>query len=222
LLRKLRHGGYGNRNQYEPNWTRFRELEAEWCARLRRQRSDAGQKVSVSKRQNCHVQGDRAVTQTYQTKLQTKKPCSGGRPNEEIGRTSSSAFRGIVITPGSQDVAEAEAERRWTNSLHRAFASQPMTYGEIIAAITAEIQAAATKAELKHRGSGFAYVLRRLKLGDDPAQATRAPEPSTPSAGDGPSPLGSFHDDHPARGSNRDGSPVTHQFQSLNTPKHTA
>src|SRR5882762_8252529 len=27
LIRRLRHGGHGNRNQYEPNWVRFRELE---------------------------------------------------------------------------------------------------------------------------------------------------------------------------------------------------
>jgi len=35
-------------------------------------------------------------------------------------------------------------------------------------AITQDIQAAATSAELKQRGSGIAYILRRLKLGPDP------------------------------------------------------
>jgi hypothetical protein len=43
-----------------------------------------------------------------------------------------------------------------------------MTYADIIDVITPEIQADATTAELKQRGGGIAFILRRLKLGPDP------------------------------------------------------
>jgi hypothetical protein len=75
----------------------------------------------------------------------------------------------IATTPRSHDAAKVEAERRWTKVLHASFALKPLTYGEIVDAITPEIHAAATSAELKDRGAGFAYILRRLKLGPDPA-----------------------------------------------------
>lgn len=171
LMRKLRHGGHGNRNQYEPNWIRFRELAAEWTGRLRRRGVRAGPEVSPSTRQDCHVEGDKSVTQTYSTNLQTNEPYSGSRPNEGKRKVRLSLRNLIAITPRSRDAAEAEAERRWTKALHDGFASTPLTYGEIVDAITPEIQAAATSAELKDRGAGFAYILRRLKLGPDPARS---------------------------------------------------
>jgi hypothetical protein len=74
----------------------------------------------------------------------------------------------VVITPRSRDASEAEAERRWTHALHESFASKPSTYAEIIEAITPDIQAAATKAELQCRAAGIAYIIRRLRLGDEP------------------------------------------------------
>ena len=162
LLRKLRHGGHGNRNQYEPTWTRFAQLEAEWRARLRGRRTRACQEVSPPTGQVCHVPGDRAVTQTYQANLQTMKHYSGSRPNEERGRSPRAT---ISVTPRSCDAADAEAERRWSKSLHLSFGTKPVTYGEIIAAITPEIQNAATSAERKQRGAGLGYILRHLKLG---------------------------------------------------------
>jgi len=169
LLRKLRHGGHGNRNQYEPVWDRFELLEAEWRARLRRRGTSARQEMSPSTRHDCHLEGDKSVTQTYSTNLQTNELYSGSRSNEGKGKVPSSIRRMIAITPGSGDAADAEAERRWTKALHDSFALKPLTYGEIIDAITPEIQAAATSAELKDRGAGFAYILRRLKLGPDHA-----------------------------------------------------
>jgi hypothetical protein len=169
LLRKLRHGGHGNRNQYEPNWARFREIETEWCARLRQRRSGANPELSPSRRQTRHVEGDKPVTQTYSTNLQTDERYLGSRPNEERGRTQPSPRK--MITPRSRDAAETEAERRWTKTLHDRFASKPLTYGDIVAAITPEIRIAATSAELKNLGAGFAYILRRLKLGPDPSQS---------------------------------------------------
>ena len=33
LFVKIRHGGLGHRNHYEPNWPRYREIESQWSAR---------------------------------------------------------------------------------------------------------------------------------------------------------------------------------------------
>jgi hypothetical protein len=167
LLRKLRHGGHGNRNQYEPIWERFNALEEEWRARLKQRRSPADQKLSSSPRQGCHLEGDGVVTQTYRSNLH-KLTYSRSRPNEEIGKECSSTSKAIAFTPRFRDASEAEAERRWTTALHECFGSLEVTYGEIIEVITPEIQAEATAVELTQRGSGIAFVLRRLKLGPDP------------------------------------------------------
>ena len=40
----------------------------------------------------------------------------------------------------------------------------PMTYGEIIEAITPDIREAATRAEMNNRGAGLNYILRALKI----------------------------------------------------------
>jgi hypothetical protein len=124
--------------------------------------------VSPSTGQTCHLQGDKLVTQTFRRNLQANESYSGSRPNEKNGRNDFSRSTAIAITPRSSDVAAAEAERRWTAMLHDRFASMPVTYGDIVAAITPEIQSAATAAELKQHGAGIAYILRRLKLGPDP------------------------------------------------------
>lgn len=34
LFRKVRHGGYGNRNSYQPVWSRFTEYQALWQAKM--------------------------------------------------------------------------------------------------------------------------------------------------------------------------------------------
>ncbi len=162
LIRRLRHGGHGNRNQYEPVWERIWELEAQWRARLRQGRSRANSELSSSPGQDCHLGGDSPATQTYSPNLKPNERYLGGRPKEEGGRTFPSLRK--MITPRSRDAAEAEAERRWTKALHDAFASKPLTYGEIVTAVTPDIQAAATSAELKRRGGGFAYIVAQLKL----------------------------------------------------------
>lgn len=35
VFRKTRHGGYSNRNKYEPNWTWFRQQDALWRQKMR-------------------------------------------------------------------------------------------------------------------------------------------------------------------------------------------
>jgi hypothetical protein len=43
-----------------------------------------------------------------------------------------------------------------------AYGPKPTTYGDIVGAITTDIQEGATDAELRARGGGFAYVMRAL------------------------------------------------------------
>jgi hypothetical protein len=64
------------------------------------------------------------------------------------------------------DAALAAAERRWMDELHQRFASMPITYGEVIGAIDASMQMAATEAEMRHRGAGLRYILANLKIPD--------------------------------------------------------
>jgi hypothetical protein len=99
LIRKLRHGGDGNRNQYEPNWARFRELETDWSSRLRQSRSRVGPEVSPSTRQGCHLEGGKLITQTFRKNLQANEPYSGNRPNGKNGRKDFSHSKAITMTP---------------------------------------------------------------------------------------------------------------------------
>lgn len=211
ILRKLRHGGYSNRNQYEPDWRRCRELEAQWSARLRQRRSNRDPELSPSKGQSSHLQGDNTVAQTCSSNLQTKKHCSDGLPSKE---RATPRLQGVIaITPRSRDAAESAAERRWSYGLLRRFEKQPITYGQIVEAITPEIQKEATAAEQRHPGGGIAYLLRRLKLGDD-RDTDRAPAPTAnPTSG-----IDGFAGTDAASVSDREGSSVISSIRIPKTP----
>jgi hypothetical protein len=165
LFRRIRHGGHLNRNSYEPNWARFREIEVGWSARMKR-KPDPATEMSPASCQPCHVDGDTSATQTCRRNL-SKETSHRGLPTKE-------KCQGAGFSPGrasspqpttSSDAARTEAERRWHGELHRQFSQLPITYGEIIAAIDADMQAAATEAELRRRGAGFTYIVNRLRLG---------------------------------------------------------
>jgi predicted transcriptional regulator len=165
LFRKIRHGGYSNRNSYEPNWSRFAELEAGWKRQLQKKLLTRHSKMSLATRESCHFDGDTPVTQTYGANLQELTSLRGYqsklRVDPRIDRTS---VRPIASRMKPGDAALAAAERRWTDALYQCFKSLPVTYGEIIAAIDEPMQAAATEAEMCSRGAGFLYILRQLKI----------------------------------------------------------
>jgi hypothetical protein len=182
LVRKHRHGGHLNRNSYEPLWPKLRELEAAWDARFKGG-SSARSSVSPGHGQPCHLDGDIAVTQTYPIKNLPNETCAGSQPRKENSRIPGHAYAHEAkrrnTTTSSTDAARAEAERRWSGALLKRFGHLPTTYGEIIAAITREIQLGTTNAELQQRGAGFAYIVRRLRLGDDPCPAGSPTEPKS-------------------------------------------
>jgi hypothetical protein len=151
LFRKVRHGGYGNRNSYQPVWSRFTEHQALWQAKMKYKSRSGVPVVSPASRHDCHVQHDSTVTQTCSTN--TSQPTySSGLPKKRWSGKSSSA------------AARDEAERRWSRAITDRFRSTPVTYAQVIEAITVDISKAATDAELQRSGAGCDHIMRELKL----------------------------------------------------------
>jgi hypothetical protein len=164
LFRKVRHGGNSNRNRYEPDWQRFREIDAAWSARMHADsRARRVTKVSSGARQSCHIGGDRPVTQTCPSNL-SKETCQKSLPRKEETRPAQKPFNITCASTSRNDAARTAAERRWTTDLHKQFACLPRTYGEIIQAIDPTMQEAATVAEMRARGAGLAHILKRLQI----------------------------------------------------------
>jgi predicted transcriptional regulator len=159
LIRKRRHGGYLNRNSYEPAWERLTELLAEWEQQFRRKAGNRSTThMSPAKRQGCHLQGDTDVTQTCITNL-SQETYSKRTPEkrlevEQVSRPSTASATAV----------RAAAERRWHDALLRKHRERPVTYAGFVEAIDDELREAATDAELKQPGSGLSYIEGRLKL----------------------------------------------------------
>jgi biotin operon repressor len=165
LFLKTRHGGYSNRNSYEPNWSRFAEHEAAWKAKLQKSASLRPAPLSPASGQSSHADGDSRVPQTYQANLQ-QLTCANGRPKEAGSKAHRIAGFGVAVRDGnaSADAARVEAERRWSDALLRRYASTPITYGEVIELIDEATAKAATDAEMGCRGAGLASIIRKFKL----------------------------------------------------------
>jgi hypothetical protein len=162
LFKKARHGGHSHRNRYEPNWVRFQELEAAWKKKFNSKSRTTNLSSSVG--HGCHLEGDGA-TQTYGSNL-SRETYPRSLPRKEHDTRSKHPLdqRQHRRGTGAADAAEVAAERRWTCTLHDNFSHLPITYGEIVEAITAEVRTAATQAEMRKRGAGFEYILHKLSL----------------------------------------------------------
>jgi DNA-binding MarR family transcriptional regulator len=184
LFRRDRHGGHANCNSYEPVWAGFAEIERAWNARF----SEASRANGLSPRssgmspascQPSHLGSDSAVTQTCRTNLQ-KRTSEEGHSRKELVVPRPPDERWSAHRVRSGDAAEAAALRRWTDSLHQHFHHLPVTYGEIVEAITPKMADAATDAELRRRGAGIAYIAAQLRLGS--LHAVPPPSSSRPHA----------------------------------------
>ena len=162
LLRKHRHGGNLNRNQYEPIWLKLSELEAAWNARFKGFSAPLGQ--SPSQGQGCHLGSDSPVTQTYPNKNLPNATCSVSHPSRSNATASPSNSPRPTTPPTtrSSTAKRSAAERRWNDQLLRRFAAQPITYGDIVKGIDSAMQEAATDAELARPGAGFSYIIEAL------------------------------------------------------------
>jgi len=165
LFRRVRHGGNLNRNSYEPNWARCREIEAIWSARMKPQTCGPTE-LSAESRQSCQLTPDSGVTQTCRTN-QSKETCQRSLPTKEKSATSTLARRNpFKPATASADAVATAAQRRWHADLHQAFAELPTTYGEVLHLIDPELEAAATRAEIRRRGGGLEYIVTALRLSD--------------------------------------------------------
>ena len=229
-LCRLRHGGKFHRNQYEPDWDRFRAIEAQWNARRSKKvnKSEAPE-LSPSERQSCHVGGDIDVTQTLprnssKETLVVQQParesCTAASVVTSVGLSKEVSRKESYVTANarfhvksanSSDAAYDAAERRWNELLMTQVKAAPDIFANLIVAIDADLQHATTERELRKRGSGLPFLLneldRRLPLGG--AARAIAPARSTvPSGQRGAS-----------SNSDREGSPASSDFQSLKSLK---
>lgn len=183
FILKIRHGGNYHRNSYEPNWPYFRLLEAQWKARCATRHWEKNLSPSTVPR-SCHVGGDKAGTQTILTN-HSKATCppsparidqdlreTEGRkwhPKEERSSVSSKpgrthrcrGFTGAVFTD-AKFVARSSAERRWNSALQKRLIDTPDLFAQAVEAIDAELQNAATEAEMKRTGGGLSHIIEQL------------------------------------------------------------
>jgi predicted transcriptional regulator len=163
LIKRIRHGGYSGKNKYVPNWARFAELSIAWNDRLQLAAKSRLANLSPSERHSSHVDPDSSVTQTYKANLH-KQTYRDSRGSTGIPATPTVPKTNLVVSVNSADAATAAAERRWTSALHQRFSSMPVTYGDILEAISPDMREAATEAEMNNRGAGLHCILRALKI----------------------------------------------------------
>jgi len=161
LFRKVRHGGYGNRNSYEPIWGRFAEFEVAWNARLKEAGQSRATRAAPSQCHPCQAPGDGAVAQTCNINLLKTETYSKRPARKEF----SFLFENPQPLSGtrSADAARAEAERRWCADLNDKYSATPEIYAEIISAVDVEMQKAATEAEMRKHGAGLRFIYEQLK-----------------------------------------------------------
>ena len=182
FVRRIRHGGHYHRNSYQPVWSRFLQVEADWKSRrsARRARFDAP-KLSSCSGQIRHIGGDTADPQTFTSNLLKEtsgeeallqKPDARSRFNDKSGLAMEAKLRPNVPnrerryrpfgnTPSSTAARDA-AERRWNGELTSNFRDQPWIYSRIVEAIDVALMNVATEAELSQRGSGLRCLMDEL------------------------------------------------------------
>lgn len=164
---KIRHGGHGNRNSYTPNWAQFAAAHESWNQKFSNSRNHRRTNVSPGSRQSSHIDGDSSGIQTSWNNLKNQPQLAGSK---EIGPAPCVAGRASKLFKegtSSSVAARTAAERRWSDALLQRFRTAPITYGEVVDAITPEIRTAATDAELRRAGSGIGYILAALNIGID-------------------------------------------------------
>lgn len=180
-IRRLRHGGKFHRNQYQPDWDRFRAMEVHWNARRsKKAKKSEATDLSSSSRQSCHIGGDIDVTQTLPRNsisetLLVQQPARESCTTEsvvtteglckEVSKKESYVEANKRFHPkgaGSQVAARDVAERRWNEAFTKQFLAAPDVFGSLVEAIDAELSDATTDAELRKRGSGIHFLLREL------------------------------------------------------------
>lgn len=176
LFKISRHGGHYNCNSYQPNWRLYRELEEVWKKRrVACSRYSRNQELAPSTGRNCPPTADETVYQTnssnsipptylqgQQTTAQTDlspKPSNAGE--RRLAAATSPRIKWDVVT-SSSDAAKAAAEKRWNEDLLKTYAQDASLYGQIVEAMSVQLQERVTNAELQRRGSGLSFLIKEL------------------------------------------------------------
>jgi len=200
FIRRIRHGGHYHRNSYEPVWSRFLQVEADWKGRRSARRARFGApKLSPFSRQSRHVGGDTTDPQTFPSNILKEtsneeallqEPDARSPRNDKSGSATEATlrpdapnreriYRPFGSTPSSTAARDA-AERRWNGELMNRFRDQPSIFSRIVEAIDAKLINAATEAELSHRGSGLRHLMdelvRRNVIDQPPAVRDEPPQ----------------------------------------------
>lgn len=154
LFRKVRHGGYSNRNRYEPNWQLFAELNRRWDKRFGRKSKTTPE--SPGDGPQCHLSGDISATQTDSSN-RLRQTFEKGSPRKEKERPGFASR-----SQGSAEAARAVAQRRWDKDLLDHFKGQAKEYSRVVEAIDQTLSDTATDAELKRRGAGIELILQSI------------------------------------------------------------
>lgn len=181
FLKKTRHGGHFHRNFYQPNWSQFRLLEAQW--KSRRATRHWGSNVSPSTVPGSgHVSGDKSGTQTNpinqynetsprrsSSSAEADAKSSSGESNDRTASRfaqSGPSRRSARFVPSaltdSASAARLSAERRWNHAVLVRFRDRPKLYAQVVEAIDPALQRDATEAELTRKGAGLRHVLNQL------------------------------------------------------------
>jgi hypothetical protein len=157
LIGKVRHGGYANRNRYEPNWKKIAELGAKWDEQFRAGTRSRSAKLSPATGQACPLDTDSGVSQTYKDNL-IKRTCQTNLENKRLLQAD-----GSDISISSSTAQRSAAERRVSQAIDKRFAADIAVYEQVIEAIDPPLMNTATEAELKQRGSGIRLIVERLR-----------------------------------------------------------
>ncbi len=181
-FKRFKHGGNFHCNQYEPIWSKFRELEADWVRRrhLHRARFD---RTKVA-HDPCHLRqlaDDSGVTQTcpnnshsYETLSEGHRPERADRTGQSSGEVAASTMELIaepiqqaasrlhVKQPKHSEIVRDAAERRWCNALTKRFSLHEQLFARILSAIDPALSSAATDTEIAVAGDGIKHIVAEL------------------------------------------------------------
>jgi predicted transcriptional regulator len=174
---RIRHGGLYHRNSYAPNWSFFSKITAGWKSRWDALSHSRGvPSASPLKRSDCHLSGGENVTQTsslnhlHKTFAEKTLPQPINTRQHNFESPSPSGFSGpprvpgrFNFTPSSREAASDSACRRWTTDLMKIVAGDERLMAAVNDAMTGQMIADATEAELRKRGDGIVSILPQLR-----------------------------------------------------------
>lgn len=160
------HGGRFGTNQYDFNWDKLRESDAETQAALKRSdwspRNPQPERSAVRAQTRSANPFEPEATANSGTTLRSprrRKEQAGGEPIAY----SRVALHQQSVTVSRRDAAVAAAEGRWSQTLTNRLRNRPEILATALSAIDPTVSRAATEAEATRRGAGLRYILKHLQ-----------------------------------------------------------